>query len=184
CAASETPGTDRASAAEPADARRSNARCRCWAHKSKDAPLLRLPDLDLGVGRERIRRDREILRRRAFADASGRVVLRAVAGTEPTAILALVVAYRLPFGDAAEMRADADHHQPRFAVFGGAVVVGRRCGLREIGVARERIGQIVERGVLRLGNFLVGAVPDEDRLAAPHHGDGLPRLRSEEHTSE
>jgi hypothetical protein len=74
------------------------------------------------------------------------------------------------------MRADTDHHEPGLALLGGAIVVGRRRVLGEIGVARERVGQIVERGLLRLGDFLVGAMANENRLASPHHGDRLSRL--------
>ena len=91
-------------------------------------------------------------------------------GTEPAAELALVVADRLSLRNAAEMGADADHHQPGLAVLRRAVIVARRRVFGKIGVARERIDQVVDGKVLRLGNLLVGAVADEDRLCAPHNG--------------
>ena len=74
------------------------------------------------------------------------------------------------------MGADADHHQPRLAVLGRAVIVARRRVFGQIGVARQRIGQIVDGELLGLGDLLIGAVADEDRLAAPHHGDRLAGL--------
>src|SRR5690348_14389407 len=64
-------------------------------------------DPDLGVGNERVRRQSEILRSRPLADATGAVVLRAVAGAEPAVVTALVRQR-----NAAEMRADADDDQP------------------------------------------------------------------------
>ena len=74
------------------------------------------------------------------------------------------------------MGADADHHEPRLAILGGTIVVARRRTLGKIGVPRERVAQIVDLNVLRRGNLLVGAVADEDRLAAPHDSDRLARL--------
>ena len=56
---------------------------------------------------ESVRRQERDFRRRAFADAARGIVLRAVAGAEPAVIFALVGER-----DAAEMGADADHHQP------------------------------------------------------------------------
>src|SRR5262245_63626488 len=130
-------------------------------------------DLDLGVGEEGIRRDRQILRRRPFAYTTGAVVLRAVAGTEPAVILALGIPDCLPFRDAAEMGTDADHHEPRLAILAGAVLVSRRRVVGKIGIARERVGKIVERDSFRFLDLFLGAMPDEDRLAAPHNGDRL-----------
>src|SRR5262249_517232 len=98
-------------------------------------------DLDLGVGEEGVRRDRHVIRRRPFAPATRAVVLRAVAGTEPAVILALGIPDCLPFRDAAEMGADADHHEPRLAILAGAVLVGRRCVVGKIGVACQWVGK-------------------------------------------
>src|SRR5215470_6722997 len=64
-------------------------------------------DPDLGIGDELIGRQRQIGRRGPAADAARRVVLRPVAGTEPAAVIAL-----MRDRDAAEMRADADQHEP------------------------------------------------------------------------
>ena len=49
-------------------------------------------DLDLGVGQETVDRHLEVARRRSLTDASGRVVVRTVAGAQPTAEVALAVA--------------------------------------------------------------------------------------------
>ena len=99
----------------------------------------------------------EVGGRRALPDAAGRIVLRAVAGAEPAVIVAL-----MGERDAAEMRADADHHQPLVV----ALLDARLIGLR--------IGQAVDRDRARLVDLLLGAVADEDRLAAPEHLDDLP----------
>src|SRR4029079_1926819 len=96
-------------------------------------------DLDFGVGEEGVRRDRHVMRRRPFAHAAGAVVLRAVAGTDPAVILPLGIADCLPFRDAAEMGADADHHEPRLAILTGAVLVGGRRGVGESGGWGERV---------------------------------------------
>src|SRR6476659_9330500 len=130
-------------------------------------------DLDFGVGEEGVRRDRHVLRRRPFAHATGAVVLRAVAGTEPAVVLALGIADCLPFRDAAEMGADADHHEPRRASLTGAVLVGGRRVVGKVGVARERVWKIVELHGLRFLDLFLGAMPNEDRLPAPHYGDRL-----------
>ena len=67
------------------------------------------------------------LRRRAQANASRGVVVRAVAGAEPAAVVAFGIPHRLTLGDAAEVRADTDQHQPvLFALLGAVVVGGRR----------------------------------------------------------
>src|SRR5687768_10856300 len=94
----------------------------------------RSADLDLGVGGEGVRWDSEILRRRPDTDAAGGVILRAMAGTEPAAIVAPIIADGLPFRNAAEMRANADHHEPRLLAFRGAVLVGGGCVLGEVRV--------------------------------------------------
>ena len=46
-------------------------------------------------------------------------------------------------------------------------------GVGKVGVARERINQVVDRHLLGHLDLLLSAVADEDRLAAPHHGDRL-----------
>ena len=104
----------------------------------------------------------QVQRRRAFADAARGVVLAAVARAEPAAPLAAHVGGLVAERDAAEMGADADQHDP-------LIVPGldpRLVGLR--------IAQFVQLHVARLGDFLVGAMADEDRLALPHHGDARP----------
>ena len=93
-------------------------------------------DLDLGVGHELVGRHLEIARRRAFADASGRVVVRAVAGAEPAAVVAARVAQRLALGDAAQVRADADQDQPVLVALLGAVGVGGGRLVGQLVVAR------------------------------------------------
>src|SRR5665811_2608807 len=103
-----------------------------------------LPDLDFGVGGELVRRDVHVLRRRPDAYPTRRVVLRAVARAEPAPILAFVVADPLPLRNATEMGADADHHEPGLALRRGAVGVGGGRVVRQVGVARQRIGQAVD----------------------------------------
>src|ERR1700730_7633013 len=93
----------------------------CWGGAAMAGLLA---DLDGGVGEELIDRHLQIARRRTPADAAGRVVLRAMAGADPAAILAARIGRLLPERHAAEMRADADHDQP-FALL-GALGVGLR----------------------------------------------------------
>src|SRR6185312_6666227 len=114
-------------------------------------------DPDLGVGKESVRRQVEILRRRTLTDAAGCIVLRAVAWAEPAVVLAL-----MRERDAAEMGADADHHQPLVVARLHALIVGFR-----VGQARY-----VDRA--RLVDLFLGAVEDEDRLRAPENLDDLP----------
>src|SRR5690242_6495471 len=64
-------------------------------------------DANFGVGDEPIRRHREIGGRWPLTDAARRVVLRAVARTEPAVVVALMGEW-----NAAEMGADADHDEP------------------------------------------------------------------------
>ena len=63
--------------------------------------------------------------------------------------------------DAAEMGADADQHQPLVLAGLDALLVGLR------------IGQAAKLDVARLVDLFLGAVADEDRLAAPEHLDDL-----------
>jgi hypothetical protein len=63
--------------------------------------------------------------------------------------------------DAAEMGADADQHLPLLVL---------RLDARGVGL---RVGQPGDIDVLRLFDLLLGAVIDEDRLAAPEHLDRL-----------
>src|SRR5262245_37013096 len=132
-----------------------------------------LPDPDLGVRREGKDGHRHVLRRGPFADTAGRVVLRTMAWAEPAAIFAL-----LTERDAPEMGTDAHHDQPVFlALAGRAIGVSRLRVAGQIGVAGERILEIVERHLLRRIYLFGGAVPDEDRLAAPLHGERLAGLQ-------
>src|SRR5262245_65284524 len=86
----------------------------------------RLPDDDGCVGLEGVRRHREIVRRRTFADAPGSVVLRAMAGAEPAAELAAHIRGLLPLGDATQMGADAHQDKPLRLARLDAVAVGLR----------------------------------------------------------
>jgi len=79
---------------------------------------LKSADLDLRVGDEFVRRQRQVGRRGAAANTAGGVVLRAVAGAEEAAVITLV-----GNRDAAEMRADADQDQPLLVAFLGALLV-------------------------------------------------------------
>src|SRR5664279_5040181 len=115
---------------------------------------MRSADLNLGVGREFVRRQVEILRRRTFPDAAGGVVLRAVARAEPAVILALVGER-----DAAEMGADTNDDQPLIVALFDAGAVG------------FRIGQTGDVDLAGLLDLLRTAMEDEDRLRAPEHLD-------------
>src|SRR5690606_12407800 len=92
----------------------------------------------------------------------------AMARAEPAVVVALLAERH-----AAEMRADADHHEQRLMALYRAVLVGRRRILGKILVARERIRQFLERRRPCLLDLFRRAVPDEHRLAAPHDGDRL-----------
>src|SRR6185437_11250443 len=136
--------------------RRSAAASRTIASRDWSAGKSRVrswsADPDLGVGKESVRRQDEILRRRAFADAACGIVLRAVAGAKPAVIFALVGER-----DAAEMGADADHDQPLLVALLDAFAVG-------LG-----IGQARDVDALGLVNLFLGAMEDKDRLRAPEY---------------
>jgi hypothetical protein len=106
--------------------------------------------------------DFKVARRGAFADAAGGVVMRAVAGAEPAAEIAGAVADR----HAAQMGADADHHQP-FAGFvhGAVLVVAGSPGL--FSFSRPcRSDRSARHGAGGL-DLLGGAAADEHGLAQP-----------------
>src|SRR5271165_3969581 len=107
-----------------------------------------------GVGEEGIVRHGEIEWRWALADAPGGVVDRAVAGTEPALVLALV-----PKRHAAQMRADSDHDQP--------------FRLLDAGLIRLWISQIAQWNVCRILDFLLRTVANEHGSAAPFDRDDL-----------
>src|SRR5437899_1378912 len=90
------------------------------ATKNIEAPIAcpLLADTDLGIGDIFVFRHCQVLRRRTFADTSGRVVMRAVARTEPAAEIAL-----LADGHAAQMGAHADHHQELLLAADHAILV-------------------------------------------------------------
>src|SRR5262249_25139323 len=69
-------------------------------------------ELDFGVGLEGVGREGEVRGSRPVPHASGRVVLAAVARTEPTAPLATRISRFVSEGHATEMGADADQHDP------------------------------------------------------------------------
>ena len=71
------------------------------------------------------------------------------------------------------MGADADHDQPVLVALDGAVEVGRRRIVGQRVVARELVDQIGQRHGVGGLDFFRRAVADEDRLAAPQHGDRL-----------
>src|ERR1700735_1555948 len=76
-------------------------------------------NLDFAVGNELIGRDRQVQGCWPLANATGGVVLRAVAGAEEAVVIA-VMGNR----DAAEMGADADHDQPLVMAFLDPGLVG------------------------------------------------------------
>ena len=93
----------------------------------------------------------------------GGIVDRAMARAEPATVLA-----GLTERHAAEMRADADHHEPVFlALARRAVEVGRRRVGRQVGVARHRVLEFVE-----IGTFFAASISSGVRLRMK---TGLPR---------
>src|SRR3990170_5888040 len=114
-------------------------------------------DLDFGIGNELIGRHRQVGGCRSRPDAARGVVHRTMAGAEEAVILTLM-------GDrnAAEMRADADDHQP--------LVLARL----DAGLVALRIGQAGDVNRSGVVDLLLGAVADVDRLAAPEYLDVLP----------
>src|SRR6266550_408131 len=107
-------------------------------------------DLDLAVGEKFVGRQRKVGRRRALPDASGRVVDRAMAGTEIT-VIGTLVGER----NATEMRADGDQDLPFVVALLDALFVG-------LGIGQGR-----DIDLARVLDLLLGPVIDEDRLAAP-----------------
>src|SRR3979411_2902661 len=91
-------------------------------------PIRASANLDFAIGNELIGRHRQIGRRGSLANATGGVVLRAVAGAEEAVVIAL-----MGDRDAAEMGADADHDQPLVVAILDPGLVGLR-----IGKARDR----------------------------------------------
>src|SRR5262245_2771745 len=85
-----------------------------------------LADLDGRVGLEGIGRHRQIEGCRPFANAAGGIVLGPVAGAQPTAELAAILAELLSLRNAAEMRADADDDQPLLLARLDASAIGLR----------------------------------------------------------
>mmetsp|Transcript_29702 Transcript_29702/g.95781 ORF Transcript_29702/g.95781 Transcript_29702/m.95781 type:complete len:265 (-) Transcript_29702:52-846(-) len=116
-----------------------------------------LADEEFVVAEEFVGRDFEVEWRGALADAAGDVVVGAVAGTEPAAVVAGV-----GDGYASEVSTDSHDDEPVFRL--DAVRVG-------LGVP-----EVVHADGLGVGDFRVGAVADEDRLAAPLDGNRLADL--------
>ena len=87
--------------------------------KSRTIGSRDLADLDFAIGNEFVGRHRQIGRRGSLANATGGVVLRAVAGAEEAVVIAL-----MGDRDAAEMGADADHDQPLVMAFLDPGLVG------------------------------------------------------------
>src|SRR6266849_4732023 len=126
------------------------------------AAMALLTDLDGGVAGELVGRQIEVPRRGPLADAAGGVVLRAVAGAEPAAILAALIGRPLAQRHAAQMRAHADDDEPF-----------RLLDARGIGLG---VAQRVDVDLLRRLDLALGAVVDEDRLALPFDGEPLAHL--------
>src|SRR5271170_5698320 len=76
--------------------------------------MVRAPsaDRDLGVVVECVGRQEQIEWRRPVPHPAGGVVLAAVAGAEPAAPVAARIGRLVAQRDAAQMRADADQHDP------------------------------------------------------------------------
>src|SRR5438093_3389158 len=109
-----------------------------------------LPDLDLAVGQEGVGRQRQIRRRGPAPDAARTIVLGAVTRAEPAVVIPL-----MRQRNAAQMRADADQDQPLIVAFLDSRLIGLR------------VRQRVPVDLPSLLNFLLGAMTDKDRFAAP-----------------
>ena len=116
-------------------------------------------DLDLGVGKEGVGRNRQVHRGRALADAAGGVVDRAVAGAEPAVVRRLD-------GRAARSR---DGCRCRYRIshcaLPGLTRAASACGSRKRTRRRRPRAALIS---------FSRPVADEDRLAAPEHLDDLP----------
>src|ERR1700724_996352 len=115
-----------------------------------------LPYRNLRVARELIRRQGKIVGRWTITDAAGRIVDRAVTRAKVTAPIGAVVFER----HAAEMGANADEDEPFWLLHPRLVAL--------------RIAQLAQRHRARRCDLLLGAMADENRLAAPFHGYDLP----------
>src|ERR1700730_5990241 len=113
-------------------------------------------DLDLAVGKKSVRRNRQVRGRGTPPNATGRIILRSVAGAEEAVVIALM-------GDwnASQMGANADHDQPL------------AWPVLDPGLIPLRIGKARDRDRAGLIDLLLGAMADIDRLAAPEHLDVL-----------
>src|SRR5580700_2139462 len=109
-------------------------------------------DLDFASGNELIGRHCQVGGRWSLANATGRVVLRTVAGAEEAVVIAL-----MGNRDTAEMGADADHDQPLIVAFLDPGLIG--CW----------VGQACDRHRAGLVDLFLGTVHDVDRLAPPEH---------------
>src|SRR5436305_826649 len=153
-----------------AGANRANGRSASSERRSNVRPSVApSADLDARGIQERVRGHVEVFRCGPAADAAGGVVLRAMAGAEIAAEIALVIQR-----DATQMCADADEDQP--FRFDGAILIGGLRTLWKVGIARELIRKAGDWNSTGFCNFFWGAAADEHRFAAPHHGDLLARL--------
>lgn len=114
----------------------------------------RLTDDEGGLVGEVVGRNLQVQGSGALADAARDVVVRTVAGAEPTAKVA-----GLADGDTAEVGADTNHDEP----LGLLDTVRVRLGITE-GLPGHRLGLL---------DLLGGPVTDEDGLAAPLEDDLL-----------
>jgi hypothetical protein len=101
---------------------------------------------------EVVRRDLQVQRRRSLSYAARNVVVRAVAWAEPASKVA-----RLANRHTSQVRADAQHDEP--------------LGLLHAVAVRLRVAQSLPLCVFGLLDLALGAVADEDGLAAPLDDD-------------
>jgi len=111
-----------------------------------------LTNNNLPILGEIIRRNLQVERRRPLSYAPRDIVVRAMARTEPATKVA-----RLANGHAAQVRADTQHDEP----------LGLLHALRVL----LRVAQGLPLGVFGFLDLAVGAVADEDGLAAPLDDD-------------
>src|SRR5258706_14490592 len=97
--------------------------------------------------------------RSPFASAPRRIVLRTVAREEQAAVIAFEPGWR-----AAEMRTNTDQYEPFGLLYPVGVAGGR--ARRQAGVARIRIGKLINADRPRFGDFLRRGTSNEQRGAA------------------
>ena len=119
--------------------------------EAKELSILLTDDEGLVLG-EAVLGNLEVQRGGALANAAGDIVVGAVAGAEPAAVVT-----SLTDGHTTQVGADTQHNQPLGALH--TVVIG-------LGITEG-----LPLGLAGLGNLILGAVADENGLTTPLDND-------------